>query len=286
MIDYLITCAINNGGWMELDRQYLQNKIKELVGKDLLPNETLSAKEAAEALAKNATENEGLQYILFNQLLDLLTPPPSVVNAYFAEHYHKSPEQATSYYHDLLKGIGFFETCYAKDAQDFLDFNAEGTLVSMNNRFIRMNLSEQAWGFQLLPIKEQEIGIIFPEYEAQYSTIKKVVGKMFEVVEVFPHYEVSMATAWLNTKPKTTIEGHDVSIQTKENSLIDLRVCQEALEILVESYNTDELIDVVKSVAYKDYRTVVVSREKNKFAVRILFKTKESMNNLIQQLSL
>lgn len=35
--------------------------------------------------------------------MDFLTPPPSVVNAFFAQHYSKSPEEATEYFFNLSK---------------------------------------------------------------------------------------------------------------------------------------------------------------------------------------
>ena len=36
------------------------------------------------------------------QLMDLLTPPPSVVNA-FAQHYAKEPQEATEYFTNFVK---------------------------------------------------------------------------------------------------------------------------------------------------------------------------------------
>ncbi|SJZ46256.1 Galactose-1-phosphate uridyl transferase, N-terminal domain [Pilibacter termitis] len=272
MIDQFIDYAIQNGGWMELDRQYLANKIFDLSGGDMDADSSLSAKQTAEALAKKATDKEDIQYMIFVQLLDLLTPPPSVVNAYFAEHYHQSPETATKYYHDLLKGIGFFETSYAKKEEDFLNFYAEGTLVSMNNRFIRMNLSGQSWGFQLLPNENEEIGMIFPEYEAQYSTLKKVLTKMFEITETFPHYEISMAPAWFRTAPRK--ENHTPSVlhELTSTELTEACVYEETNQLELTSYNTDELIVFAKQIPYQAYKTITGYRTNNQFTLLISFK--------------
>ena len=42
--------------------------------------------------------------------MDFLTPPPSVVNAFFAQHYSKSPEEATDYFFDLSKKNDYIKT--------------------------------------------------------------------------------------------------------------------------------------------------------------------------------
>jgi UDPglucose--hexose-1-phosphate uridylyltransferase len=44
------------------------------------------------------------------QLMDLMTPPPSVVNAYFAQYYSKDPVQATDYFFKLSKDNDYIKT--------------------------------------------------------------------------------------------------------------------------------------------------------------------------------
>ena len=46
------------------------------------------------------TEQQKEQFMV--QLMDLLTPPPSVVNA-FAQHYAKEPQEATEYFTNFVK---------------------------------------------------------------------------------------------------------------------------------------------------------------------------------------
>ena len=68
MTDYM-DLALKYGGFTSLDKVYLENTLSDLSD---------------------------------SQKLAFITPPPSVINAYFAEIYQKqSPEAATDYYLDL-----------------------------------------------------------------------------------------------------------------------------------------------------------------------------------------
>lgn len=93
MIADFTTLAIQAGGWMELDRLYLQNRLLSMVGEqelgevDIRPVATPAA-DLAEQLCQIAsanqlvkTEQQKEQFMV--QLMDLLTPPPSVVNVFF-----------------------------------------------------------------------------------------------------------------------------------------------------------------------------------------------------------
>lgn len=122
VMDDFITLAIQSGGWMELDRLYLKNRILSMIdGKT--PNseyeityESESANSLSNALVDYATKKadsmaeEAAQGCLKAQLLDLLTPPPSVVNAFFAQHYSKSPEEATDYFYTLNKRNSYIKS--------------------------------------------------------------------------------------------------------------------------------------------------------------------------------
>ena len=74
MIDY-IDLALTYGGFTSLDKVYLEKKL--------------------DGLSKQ-------------QRLDFITPPPSVINAYFAEIYQKQgPEAATDSFEFIRKIIWF-----------------------------------------------------------------------------------------------------------------------------------------------------------------------------------
>lgn len=116
-----ITLAIQSGGWMEMDRLYLENRVLAMIGEErLAKNEvravTESAVELVEQLLQQAQKNQVITDILAEkelleaQLMDLLTPPPSVVNAYFAQYYSKDPIQATDYFFQLCKDNDYIKT--------------------------------------------------------------------------------------------------------------------------------------------------------------------------------
>ena len=127
------TLALKYGGYTSLDKVYLDQL---LAGK---------------------TEQEQLS---------LITPPPSVVNAYFAELYQKkSPEAATDYFAELSQELNLY--------------NTEPSFTSENKPFVRLNLSGKSFGFCY---ESESLGRIFSEN-------KEVISEdlLFEVAQIFPH---------------------------------------------------------------------------------------------------
>lgn len=115
------TLAIQAGGWMDMDRIYLQNRLLALIGEDALGETVVqmpqhSSLELLDLLLEKAIENQVIEdtvaekEILTGQLMDLLTPPPSVVNALFAQHYAKEPQEATDYFFELCKNNDYIKT--------------------------------------------------------------------------------------------------------------------------------------------------------------------------------
>lgn len=116
-----VTLAIQAGGWMELDRLYLQNRVLAMVGEEVLTEVspapvTKSSLDLLDELIQQAKlnqvveENRAAIEILEAQLMDFLTPPPSVVNAFFAQHYEKDPAAATDYFYQLCKENDYIKT--------------------------------------------------------------------------------------------------------------------------------------------------------------------------------
>lgn len=116
-----VTLAIKAGGWMELDRLYLQNRVLAMIGEESLdpvtPTEvTKTSLELLDELIAQAIENgtvkrETTELEIFEaQLMDFLTPPPSVVNALFAQHYEKDPAEATNYFYKLSQKNDYIKT--------------------------------------------------------------------------------------------------------------------------------------------------------------------------------
>lgn len=115
------TLAIHSGGWMELDRLYLHNRILGMVGEDALEPAkvqpvTKGSLELLDELVAQALANQVIgetlaeREIFEAQLMDFLTPPPSVVNALFAQHYAKDPQEATDYFFELCKNNDYIKT--------------------------------------------------------------------------------------------------------------------------------------------------------------------------------
>ena len=142
VVNDFASLAIASGGWMELDRLYLKNRLLLLIGgsslhtddpikandqnglstdakKELRTHDKTSHLVQAQALIRDmvgyAVANKKIRtdgtekQLLRAQLLDLLTPPPSVVNAFFAQHYSKEPKQATTYFYQLCCQNGLIE---------------------------------------------------------------------------------------------------------------------------------------------------------------------------------
>ena len=115
------TLAIHFGGWMDMDRLYLQNRLLGLIGEDALGEVEVkscerTSVELLDELIAQAKENGVIgdtlaeKEILEAQIMDLMTPPPSVVNALFAQHYAKDPKEATDYFFELCKTNDYIKT--------------------------------------------------------------------------------------------------------------------------------------------------------------------------------
>lgn len=116
-----VTLAIQAGGWMELDRLYLQNRVLAAIGEESLeiipPTQvTRTSVDLLDELVTQAEKNNVIETgssareILEAQLMDFLTPPPSVVNAFFAQHYEKDPAEATDYFYKLSQENDYIKT--------------------------------------------------------------------------------------------------------------------------------------------------------------------------------
>lgn len=103
--------AIQHGGWMAMDRLYIQNRILSLIGAKTVTDLKASTENPSlqemlsyfiEEARKNAViHHEEQEAELRGQLYDLLTPPPAVLNACFSQLYNEDPERALHYFHQL-----------------------------------------------------------------------------------------------------------------------------------------------------------------------------------------
>lgn len=230
-INDFINLAIQSGGWMILDRIYLRNRLESLIGKWQQDNKfeeidtqiSYSSQEIVNELINVAEENERINgqnkvevEILRSELMEFLTPPSSVVNALFSQHYDNLPKEATDYYHLLNINNGFIKNSFLKPEEhlvnksnwliqpnDWVDsdenicqqcFESEGFGILKNRvkRIIRMNLKGESWGFSYEPTPLfNEHCQFFPEEHLNFEISRKLYETMLQLVEIYPHYFVT-----------------------------------------------------------------------------------------------
>lgn len=194
MTDY-IKLALKYGGFTSLDRVYLGNVLDKLSD---------------------------------SQKLTFITPPPSVINAYFSELYQKkSPEAATDYFLELSKELSLFNSSP--------NFEEE-------KPFIRLNLSGKSYGFCFE--NEDGIGLIFPE-------IPEVIEPdlLFEIAQLFPHYlvyEDGKVIRMIPAAPEEIVQKQALSALTDCYELADGR-------IKLEGYNQEELSQLAQTYSGQLY---------------------------------
>ena len=188
------TLALKYGGYTSLDRVYLDQL---LAGK---------------------TEQEQLA---------LITPPPSVVNAYFAELYQKkSPEAATDYFAELSHELNLY--------------NAEPSFTFENKPFIRLNLSGKSFGFCY---ESKGLGRIFSENEEVISD-----DLLFEIAQIFPHQLVFEESG--NIYMKAVGDEEVVSVENL-TALTDLESFADGRKRL-KGYSQEDLLQ--EAVAFSGSR--------------------------------
>lgn len=194
MTDY-INLALKYGGFTSLDRIYLEKVL------DKLSN---------------------------SQKLTFITPPPSVINAYFSELYQKkSPEAATDYFLELSK--------------ELLLFNSSPNFEE-EKPFIRLNLSGKSYGFCFE--NEDGTGLIFPE-------IPEVIEPdlLFDIAQLFPHYlvyEDGKVIRMIPAAPEEIVQKQALSALTDCYELADGR-------IKLEGYNQEELSQLAQTYSGQLY---------------------------------
>ena len=187
--------ALKYGGYTSLDKGYL--------------DQLLAGKSEQEQLA-------------------LITPPPSVVNAYFAELYQKkSPDAATDY--------------FAKVSQELNLYNAEPSFTFENKPFIRLNLSGKSFGFCY---EEEDLGRIFSEQEEVITD-----ELLFEIAQIFPHQLVFEESGKIYMK--AIGEEEVVSVESL-TPLTDLETLADGRKRL-KGYSQEDLLQEAAAFSGKRY---------------------------------
>ena len=199
MTDY-ISLALKYGGFTSLDKVYLQNVLEDLTDE---------------------------------QTLSFITPPPSVINAYFAEMYQKqSPQAATDYYFELSKELQLLN-----DKPSFDE----------HKPFIRLNLSGKSYGFTYE--NDKEVARIFSEKD---EALTKDV--LFELAQVFPQYKIYVEDGKIKMS-KINFDDQELEDLTPESSLLSHVSKLKGNMVKLKSFNRDELLDLLAHYQGQVYYT-------------------------------
>ena len=189
------TLALKYGGYTSLDKVYL--------------DQLLAGRSEEEQLA-------------------LITPPPSVVNAYFAELYQKkSPQAATDY--------------FAEVSQELNLYNAEPSFTIENKPFIRLNLSGKSFGFCY---ESEGLGRVFSENEEAITD-----ELLFEIAQIFPHQLVFEESG--NIYMKAVGDEEVVSVENL-TALTDLESLADGRKRL-KGYSQEDLLQEARAFTGKRY---------------------------------
>lgn len=195
MTDYL-DLAIKYGGFTSLDKVYLANKLVGLTDQ---------------------------------QKLDFITPPPSVINAYFAEIYQKQgAEEATAYYLTLSQQLCLFpkEPSFAE-----------------SKPFVRLNLSGKSFGFAY--VSADGLAQVFSEGVEEVTD-----SLLFEIAQVFPHYVVFVEEGKIFMKANPF---KDAELEEVETDYLLTQVEKAEGLVKISGYNQEEVLEVADGYAGQYY---------------------------------
>lgn len=189
------TLALKYGGYTSLDKVYL--------------DQLLAGRSEEEQLA-------------------LITPPPSVVNAYFAELYQKkSPQAATDY--------------FAEVSQELNLYNTEPSFTEESKPFIRLNLSGKSFGFCY---EREGLGRIFSETEELI-----IDDLLFEIAQIFPHQLVFEESGKIYMK---AVGDEEIVSVESLTALTDLESLADGRKRL-KGYSQEDLLQEAKAFTGKLY---------------------------------
>ena len=189
------TLALKYGGYTNLDKVYL--------------DQLLAGRSEEEQLA-------------------LITPPPSVVNAYFAELYQKkSPQAATDY--------------FAEVSQELNLYNVEPSFTEESKPFIRLNLSGKSFGFCY---EKEGLGRIFSEAEEVITD-----ELLFEIAQIFPHQLVFEESGKIYLR---SVGDEEVVSVKSLTALTDLENLADGRQRL-KGYSQEDLLQEARAFSGKLY---------------------------------
>ena len=164
------------------------------------------------------------------QQLAFITPPPSVINAYFAEIYQKqNPQAATDYYFQLSKALELFQ--------------AEPSFAE-KKPFVRLNLSGKSFGFAY--VNEAGLAQIFPEKGEEWDS-----SLLFDLAQVFPHLLIYQKNEKIFAE-QVSLEHQDWQEVEQERFLLT-QLAESADWIRIAGLNQDEVLEVAEAYSGQVY---------------------------------
>ena len=158
------------------------------------------------------------------QQLAFITPPPSVINAYFAEIYQKqNPQAATDYYFQLSKALELFQ--------------AEPSFAE-KKPFIRLNLSGKSFGFAY--VNEAGLAQIFPEKGEEWDS-----SLLFDLAQVFPHLLIYQKEEKIFAE-QVNLEHQDWQEMEQERFLLT-QIAESADWFKISGLNQDEVLEAAEA---------------------------------------
>ena len=158
------------------------------------------------------------------QQLAFITPPPSVINAYFAEIYQKqNPQAATDYYFQLSKALELFQT--------------EPSFAE-KKPFIRLNLSGKSFGFAY--VNEAGLAQIFPEKKGEWDS-----SLLFELAQIFPHLLIYQKEEKIFAE-QVNLEHQDWQEVEQERFLLT-QLTESADWFKISGLNQDEVLEAAEA---------------------------------------
>ena len=195
MTDYL-DLAIKYGGFTSLDKVYLAKKLADLTDQ---------------------------------QKLDFITPPPSVINAYFAEIYQKQgAEEATDYYLTLSQQLSLFpkEPSFAEDKP-----------------FVRLNLSGKSFGFAY--VSADGLAQVFSEQDEEVTD-----SLLFEIAQVFPHNVIFVEEGKIFMKAN---HFKDAELEEVETDYLLTQVEKTEGLVKISGFNQEEVLEVAEGFSGQSF---------------------------------
>lgn len=312
----LVNFAIQFGGYMEMDRPYLLNQIAKITGNtwDVSQNVDTLDQPLSEVIDSLANNDKMIQKTLY----DFVTPPTSVVNALFAQQYHKNQAEAMNYFYEL--------SCQTKSIQTDVDvqsvgmlmyhrvgnlkqalpshpsFYDEGSYLWPARRYIRMNVEGESFGFTYAPYPQwQRHGLLMAEQEPQASIAHHlpVLASIFETYWIAHHPEqiresvpYQLGQADLPIKHSKVIgerASEDVTYQVLDTLLPSLKIMTTKAKALEKAlqYFDDEWVMIVEKVE-ENYSAYVIKLPNRQWSIAesvgVAVGTKDDAEKAVSQL--